>query len=101
MITTLHTKSGDFTAETLDISFGVLEDVIDALDFESLTDTRQVGIAVLKCSKQLKPFLKELFPDASDEDLRSAKTSNIIQIFKDLYIYVTQELGKVGEATKN
>ena len=46
---TLHTISGDYTAESIDISFGVLEDILNALDFENLSDTRQVGIAVLKC----------------------------------------------------
>lgn len=98
---TLHTISGDYTAESIDISFGVLEDILNALDFENLSDTRQVGIAVLKCSKQLKPFIKELFPQATDEDIRSAKTSNLIEIFKGLYVYATEELGKVGDATKN
>lgn len=97
----LKTKSGVYTAETIDITFGTLEDILNALDFDNLSDTKQVGIAVLKMSKQLKPFIQELFPDASDEDIRSAKTSNLIEIFKGLYQYATQELGKVGEATKN
>lgn len=97
----LKTNSGEFTAESIDISFGVLEDILEALDFDNLKDSRQVGIAFLKASKQLKPFLKELFPEATDEDIRSAKSSNLIEIFKGLYIYATEELGKVGEATKN
>lgn len=97
----LRTKSRTYTAESLDISFGVLEDILNALDFDNLGDARQVGVAVLKASKQLKPFIKELFPEATDEDIRSAKTSNLIEIFKGLYVYATEELGKVGEATKN
>jgi hypothetical protein len=101
MLLTLHTKSGDYNAESIDITFGTLEDILNALDFDSLNDPRQVGIAVLKCSKQLKPFIRELFPAASDEDIRSAKASNLIEIFKGLYIYATEELGKVGEKTKN
>ena len=101
MLLTLHTKSGDYNAESIDISFGTLEDILNALDFDNLQDKKQVGIAVLKCSKQLKPFLKELFPQASDDDIRSVKASNIIEIFKGLYVFATEELGKVGEATKN
>ena len=101
MLLTLHTKSGDYTADSIDITFGVLEDILNALDFDNLTDTRQVGVAVLKATKQLKPFLKELFPEASDDDIRSAKASNLIEIFKGLYVFATEELGKVGEQTKN
>ena len=97
----LHTKDKTYTADTLDVSFGVIEDIIDVLDFDSLDDIKQVGVAVLKCSKQLKPFLKEVFEGVTDEELRTVKSSNIVQIFKDIYVYITQEIGNVGKATKN
>ena len=71
MLLTLHTKSGDYNAESIDISFGTLEDILNALDFDNLQDKKQVGIAVLKCSKQLKPFLKELFGIAGVTDFLS------------------------------
>jgi hypothetical protein len=101
MILELRTADKTFTTETIDISFGVIEDIIDVLDFDNITDTKQVGIAVLKCSKQLKPFLMELFDGVTPEQLRTVKTSNIIEIFKRIYRYITAELGVVGEATKN
>lgn len=97
----LHTKNKTYTADTLDVSFGVIEDIIDVLEFDSLDDIRQVGVAVLKCSKQLKPFLKEVFEGVTDEELRTVKSSNIVQIFKDIYVYITQELGSVAKAAKN
>lgn len=97
----LRTASKTYTAETIDLSFGIIEDIINVLDFDNIRNSRQIGLAVLKCSKQLKPFLKELFPDVSDEELRTVKTSNIIEIFKGIYSYITSELGSVGEATKN
>jgi hypothetical protein len=101
MILELKCKDKTFTTETIDISFGVIEDIINVLDFDNINDTKQTGIAVLKCSKQIKPFLKELFEGVSDEQLRTVKTSNIVEIFKRIYTYITQELGIVGEATKN
>lgn len=97
----LYTKDKTYTADTLDVSFGVIEDIIDVLDFDSLDDIKQVSVAVLKCSKQLKPFLKEVFEGVTDEELRTVKSSNIVQIFKDIYVYITQEIGNVGKATKN
>lgn len=101
MILSLRTASKTYTTETIDLSFGIIEDIINVLDFDNISDTKQIGLTVLKCSKQLKPFLKELFPEVSDEELRTVKSSNIVEIFKEIYHYITSELGAVGDATKN
>lgn len=101
MILELKTENKTYTAESIDISFGTMEDIINVLDFDNLSDTKQIGVAVLKASKQIKPFLKELFPEVTDEELRTVKTSNIIGIFKRIYKYATEELGNLNEKTKN
>lgn len=97
----LHTNVKTHTTETIDLSFGIIEDIINVLNFDNIKNNKQIGLTVLKCSKQLKPFLKELFPEVTDEELRSVKASNIIEIFKHIYSYITTELGIVGDATKN
>lgn len=101
MILELKTDNKTYTTDSIDISFGTMEDIINVLDFENLNDTKQIGVAVLKASKQIKPFLKELFPDVSDEELRTVKASNIIDIFKRIYKYATEEIGSLNNATKN
>lgn len=101
MILELKTENKTYTTESIDISFGTMEDIINVLDFDNLTDTKQIGVAVLKASKQIKPFLKELFPEVTDEELRTVKTSNIIGIFKRIYKYATEELGSLNDKTKN
>ena len=101
MILELKTENKTYTAESIDISFGTMEDIINVLDFDNLSDTKQIGVAVLKASKQIKPFLKELFPEVTDEELRTVKTSNIIGIFKRIYKYATEELGNLNEQTQN
>jgi hypothetical protein len=53
---------------------------------------------IIRSSKQLKPFLKDLFEGVTDEELRSARTSNIIQIFKDIYSYAVNELGTLNKS---
>ena len=52
---------------------------------------------VIKCMDQLKPFLKEIFAGVTDEELRKAKMSNIIDIFKNLYDFANVELEKVTD----
>lgn len=92
-----------YTAETLDFSFGVVEDVLDALDFENMKTGSKAELAgvVIKCSKQLKPFLRDLFPGVTDEELRNTRIQNLIEVFRSLYAYATEELGKVAGPEKN
>ena len=95
-----NTVEKEYTAETIDFSFGVVEDVLDALDLENMKTGNKAELAtvIIKCSKQLKPFLKDLFEGVTDEELRSARTSNIIQIFKDIYSYAVNELGTLNKS---
>ena len=92
-----------YTTDTIDCSFGVVEDILNALNFESIKTGNKFELAtmVVKCMDQLKPFLKEIFAGVTDEELRKAKMSNIIDIFKNLYYFANVELGKVTTDEKN
>lgn len=92
-----------YTAETINFSFGVIEDILDALDFENMKTGSKPELAgiVIKCSKQLKPFLRDLFPGVTDEEIRNTRIQNIIEVFKGLYKYATEELGKAAGPEKN
>ena len=90
-----------YTTNTIDFSFGVVEDVLDALDLENLNNKNDLARMVVKCSKQLKPFLMDLFDGLTPDEIRKTQMSDIITIFKNLYVYATAELvGAVG-AEKN
>lgn len=88
-----------YTADTIDCSFGVVEDILNALNFESIKTGNKFELAamVIKCMDQLKPFLKEIFVGVTDEELRKAKMSNIVDVFKNLYYFANVELGKVTD----
>ena len=88
-----------YTADTIDCSFGVVEDILNALNFESIKTGNKFELAamVIKCMDQLKPFLKEIFVGVTDEELRKVKMSNIVDIFKSLYYFANVELGKVTD----
>lgn len=88
-----------YTAGTIDCSFGVVEDILNALNFESIKTGNKFELAamVIKCMDQLKPFLKEIFAGVTDEELRKAKMSNIVDIFKNVYYFANVELGKVTD----
>lgn len=92
-----------YTAETIDFSFGVIEDILDALDLESMKTNSKTELAgiIIKCSKQLKPFLKDMFPGVTDEEIRRTHIQNLIEVFKGLYEYATKELSAATKDEKN
>ena len=92
-----------YTAETIDFSFGVIEDVLDAFDLENMKSGNKTELAgiIIKCSKQLKPFLKDIFPGVSDDEIRNTHIQNLIEVFKGLYDYAVKELGSAVGNEKN
>lgn len=92
-----------YKAETIDFSFGTVEDILDALNFESMKtgDKAELAAMVVKCSKQLKPFLKDIFEGVTDEEIRNTRMKNLIEVFKGLYDFAAQELGTITGDEKN
>ena len=93
----------EYTTDTIDFSLGIVEDILNALDFESMEkgDNAELAVMVIKCSKQLKPFLKDMFDGVTDEEIRRTRVQNLIEIFKGLFKYATDELGMIIGDEKN
>lgn len=88
----------EYKAETIDFSFGIIEDVLDALDFENMDSQTEIAGMIIKASKQLRPLLKDIFDGVTDEEIRNTRMQNLIEVFKGLYMYAMQELGKTAAA---
>jgi hypothetical protein len=91
----------EYKADTIDVSFGVVEDVLDALDFEHMDNNMHIAGMIVKASKQLKPFLKDMFDGVTDDELRNTRMQNLVEIFKGMYDYAVHELGAAAGNTKN
>lgn len=90
-----------YTAETVDFSFGVVEDILDALDFEHMTNQTEIATMIVKASKQLKPFLMDIFDGVTAEEIRNTRMQNLIEVFRGLYQYAVNELGAAAGDAKN
>lgn len=90
-----------YTAETLDFSFGVVEDILDALDFEHMSNQTEIAMMIVKASKQLKPFLMDIFDGVTADEIRNTRMQNLIEVFRGLYQYATKELGAAAGDAKN
>jgi len=90
-----------YTAETVDFSFGVVEDILDALDFEHMNNQTEIATMIVKASKQLKPFLMDIFDGVTADEIRNTRMQNLIEVFRGLYQYATKELGAAAGDAKN
>lgn len=90
-----------YIAETIDLTFGTVEDVLDVLDIEHIASNTDLLSLVPRAAKQLKPFLKDIFDGLTDEEIRRTRISDIVTIFKELYNYAALEIANNSGTKKN
>lgn len=99
----LKTKEKTYTAETFDITFGAVDDLVKALnpDEVDFSDKLELGKAILGVWGQVEPLLMEIFDGVTNEELRTVKMSNIVQLAQQIFAYMSGELNKIGNNEKN
>lgn len=79
-----------YTAETYDLMFGTVEDLVDLINLDQLekgTDAeiiKLVGNVVIKGMDIIKPLLKDIFDGLTDEDLKHTKVSEIATVLVEV-----------------
>ena len=81
-----------YVAEEIDIMFGTVEDLLDVIDFDNLSDEKEVVKVVIKTLNNLKPFLKQIFDGLTDDEIKRTKVKELIPLFVDIVTYTMEEL---------
>lgn len=87
-----------YTAETYDLMFGTLEDIINIIDLDAFNNTDNaefvgaVAKIIVKGFDQFKPLLKDIFPGLTDDELRRVKVSEIVPVVLDVIKYTFTEM---------
>jgi hypothetical protein len=90
-----------YTADTVDIMFGTIEDLIEVIDVDNLNDDMELAKLVLMSIKKIKPLLKEVFTGLTDEELKNTKVKELIPLFINIIKYMFTELKGLGSGSKN
>lgn len=90
-----------YTAETFDLSYGTIEDLIAVVDFDKFDDTLEIGKMVVKLLPQIKPLLCEIFDGLTDEEIRHTHVKEIIPVFVQAFKYAFSEISSFGDGTGN
>lgn len=80
-----------YTAEGYDLPFGVINNVLDTLDFEKIDDTA-LGMAILKSAKEIKPLMLEIFEGLTEEELNRVGTSKLVPIIFKIFMDTKEQL---------
>lgn len=83
------------TAEGYELMLGTVEDIMQIIDIDKIDSEAAIAAMVVKGYKQLIPFIKDIFPDATDEDLRHTKVREIIVLFKNVIKVIVEDLGLI------
>lgn len=88
------------TAETYDLMFGTVEDILGLLD--AIGDTSDAD-AVLKAIsvnwEKLCILLLDVFPQMTRDDLRNIKVREVVPVIVELFRFVVEGFG--GSSAKN
>lgn len=86
-------------SNTAYLPFGVVEDIIEAVDLESLKGSmdnkellKKIGPAVMSSMKEIKPILLDTFDDLTEDELRYCNTTEIVGVIIDILTYAVKTM---------
>lgn len=82
-----------YTTDSIDLMFGTVEDILNVVDLDNLNDQKAMAVMIVKGWKQLKPFLKDIFPGLTDEDIKGVKINEMIPVFMEIFQGIAENMG--------
>ena len=86
--------------------FGILEDVADTIDIDSLKTGSDVeiitlvGKMIIKNKNIIKELLKDIFDGITDEEIRKTTVTEMARVIVDIVTYTIGQLN-LGNNSKN
>lgn len=81
-----------YTAESYDLMLGTVEDIMAIIDIDKMTDSEAMTRMVVQAFGKLKPFIKDVFPGATDDELKRVKVKELIPTFVDIFKSILDDL---------
>lgn len=95
-----------YEAESYDLMFGTVEDVMTMFDVDGLSTgadveiIKMVGTALPKCINTVKPLLKDIFEGLTDAELKNVKMREIVIVLVEVIKHAFNQM-TIGIDTKN
>lgn len=80
-----------YVVDNYDLMYGTVEDILGLFDeIDDVHDNMQIFSVIQKNRSKLNDFLKDIFTDLTDDELRRIKLKELIPVFMDLFAYVRE-----------
>lgn len=92
-----------YHVEEIDLMFGVVEDIIDALNLDSLQSgsTKEILSAIIKAKGTLKPMLMDVFDGLTADEIRRTRSQNVSEVIIGIANYYFNDVFKINDERKN
>lgn len=92
-----------YHVEEIDLMFGVVEDIIDALNLDSLQSgsTKEILSAIIKAKGTLKPLLMDVFDGLTADEIRRTRSQNVSEVIIGIANYYFNDVFKINDERKN
>lgn len=95
-----------YEVDAYDLPFGILEDVADTIDIDSLKTGSDVeiitlvGKMIIKNKNIIKELIKDIFDGITDEEIRKTTVTEMTRVIVDIVTYTIGQLN-LGNNSKN
>ena len=86
------------TADSYDLTLGVIEDFVTVIDVEKLDDNVELAKMVVKLFPQLKPIVRGVFPDQelTDDDFKKIRLTDMIGLVSQIGFSIGESMAALG-----
>ena len=81
-----------YEAEGYDLMLGTVEDFMQIIDVNKMGDSMEVAKMITKGYGKLKPLLKDVFPEVTDEELNRTKVAELVKTIMQIGLAIGDSL---------
>lgn len=80
--------------DAYDLMYGTVEDILNVLDgVDDLNDNAGLLKLLQGNWKKINKLILDVFPDATEDDLKSIKVKELVPVFIEIFAYVKNSFG--------
>ena len=85
-----------YSVDGYDLMYGTVEDFVSVIDFDKVDDRNELAKMVINGFGKLKPLLKDVFPEITDEELKHTKVNEVIVCITQIANSVAESINILG-----
>lgn len=86
-----------YTSDECDLMYGTLEDILEIVDATNEKEAASILKTTGGLVRELRPMLKQIFNELTEEELRRTKVKELISLFSDIFAYAMEQIYGLGE----